>query len=221
MGPCLRCSYPRPKRQQGTFPYLAFPTWLNLDHAHVCLLCLQIQWPFDDAENYPEMYIVSVDGIHCRIHEPRTEPSTGWYSAKYNKAGLAYEIAIAIHHNKVVWINGPFPAGQNDKKIFPEPDGLMSKILPGKKVIADEGYRGEPDIVATRNNFDSKFMKKFKGRAKARHESFNSRLKAFHVISEPFRGHGDERMEKHKAVFEACCVIVQYEMDNGHPLFDV
>lgn len=64
---------------------------------------------------------------------------------------------------------------------------------------------------------DTRAIKGFKNRAKARHETFNTRLKNFKILDERFR-HG---VTKHKAVFEACCVIVQYEMDNGHPLFDV
>ena len=54
-------------------------------------------------------------------------------------------------------------------------------------------------------------------RAHARHEAFNGRLKSFKVLAEKFR-HGQE---KHKSVFEAVCVIVQYDMENGRPLFDI
>jgi hypothetical protein len=148
-------------------------------------------------------------------------PSSGWYSKKFNKAGLAYELGIAIYHNQLVWINGPFPAGQNDKKIFNKPNGLKSKIPAGKRAIGDEGYVGNPDKITTRNSFDSDAVKKFKRRVKARHETFNGRLQAFGILNHPFRSTGPTRLEKHKAAFEACCVIVQYEMDNGHPLFKV
>ena len=39
-----------------------------------------IQWLFDDINinEHPESFIISVDGIHCRIWEPRTNPSSGW-----------------------------------------------------------------------------------------------------------------------------------------------
>lgn len=47
----------------------------------------KIQWIFDNG-NHKEFFILSVDGVHCRINEPRTEPSSGWYSKKFNKAGL-------------------------------------------------------------------------------------------------------------------------------------
>ena len=183
----------------------------------------KIRWIFDrsDGRDYGEYFIISVDGVHCKIYEPRTQPSSGWYSKKHNRAGLTYEIGIAVHHNNIVWINGPFPAGQNDMKVFRKPDGLLSKIPDGCRAIGDEGYRGEPSKVSTRNSFNGANVKAFTSRVRARHETLNSRLKAFGVLSQMFRSKGSCRMDKHKSVFEACCVIVQYEMDNGNSLFKV
>jgi hypothetical protein len=136
---------------------------------------------------------------------------------------LAYELGIAIRSNKLVWINGPFPAGQNDLLIYRKPNGLKSKIPANKRVIADEGYKGEAQI-SRRNTFDTRAVKDFKNRARARHETFNGRLKHFHILEDRFR-HGKDKfktvIEKHKAVFEALCVVVQYEMENGSPMFDV
>ena len=51
----------------------------------------KIVWIFDD-DNLQEIFIATVDGIHFRISEPRDEPSAGWYSKKYNKAGVTYEV---------------------------------------------------------------------------------------------------------------------------------
>jgi hypothetical protein len=48
-----------------------------------------------------------VDGIDCRIREPRKIPSTEWFSQKFNGPGLTYELGIAIHQQKLVWIRGP------------------------------------------------------------------------------------------------------------------
>ena len=91
------------------------------------------------------------------------------------------------------------------------------KIPAGKHVIGDEGYKGEAGTISTRNRFDTLAVKNFKKRTKARHESFNSRIKDFKVLDERFR-HG---LRKHKACIESCCVIVQYDLDNGRALFDV
>ena len=181
----------------------------------------KIKWIFDGNE-YKEFFIVSVDGVHCRIHEPRTQPSSGWYSKKFNKAALTYELAVAIYHDKIVWINGPFPAGQNDMKVFRKPGGLMSKIPDNRRAIGDEGYRGEPSKISTKNStFNTRELSQFESRIRARHETVNSRLKAFGVLGQVFRSKGTTRMQNHKAAFEACCVIVQYELDNGNKLFKV
>jgi hypothetical protein len=72
------------------------------------------QWSHADSE----IVIVSVNGVHCKISEPRCTPSSNWYSHKTHGPALGYEIAVAIHHNKVVHINGPFPARVPDISIF-------------------------------------------------------------------------------------------------------
>ena len=101
-------------------------------------------------------------------------------------------------------------------QIFRKPGGLKSKIPPGKMVIADKGYPGEPSC-RLRNSYDAPEVKTFKKRARARHETVNSRIKSFNVLAQRFCSD----VSKHKVVFEAVCVITQYEMENGHPLFDV
>ena len=107
-------------------------------------------------------------------------------------------------------------------KVFRKPGGLMSRIPDNCKAIGDKGYRGEPSKVSTKNKFNSDTkVKRFENQVRARQEAVNSRLKAFGVLNQVFRSKGDRRMEKHKSAFEACYVIVQYEMDNGSPLFKV
>ena len=83
-------------------------------------------------------------------------------------------------------------------------------------IITDRGYRGER-WCSIRNELDSEEVKVFKRRARARHETFNKRIKNFGVMSERFRF----GIHKHKMVFESIVVILQYEMENGHPLFEV
>jgi hypothetical protein len=51
----------------------------------------------DDA-----VFILSVDGVHCRTYECRKDPSSKWYSHKHNGPGLTYELAIAICSNQLV-----------------------------------------------------------------------------------------------------------------------
>ena len=164
-----------------------------------------------------DIFLLSVDGVHCNIDEPRKKPSTGWKSHKSNGPGLAYELGLLLHHSQLVWINGPFAAGSNDIRNFNEENGLKSKIPPGKKVITDRVYSSEIDVCSIPNDLDTPEVNEFKRRARARHETFNKRIKNFNILSNTFR-HG---LHLHQMVFEAVCVIMQFEMENGYPLFDI
>jgi hypothetical protein len=113
-------------------------------------------------------------------------------------------------------LNGPFRAGKGDLDTF-QNHGLKDKIPAGKKAIADKGYIGESEKVSFANSHDSDEIRNFKGRARARHEGFNGRIKNFKCLDERFR-HG---IPKFKICFEAVCVICVYQMDNGSPLYDV
>jgi len=136
-----------------------------------------------------EIYLLSVDGVHFRINEPRTEPSSKWCSHKHKSAGLSYELGISIYKNKLVWINGPFKAATHDKTIFKK--DLAKKIPAGKKAIADRGYNGKAcqHQLSIRNPRDSDGLKEFKMRVRARHENFNARIKNFNILEARFR-HG-------------------------------
>jgi hypothetical protein len=176
-----------------------------------------------------EVHIITIDGVHCRIEEPRVHnPGSAHYSHKFNAAGVGYEIGIAIYSSRLVWIAGPFPASRHDLTIFrggkpdedKDPNALIFSIPAGKKAIADSAYSAEAGdggtIVISRPG-DPPDLRRFKARAKARHETFNGRLKSFRVLDVPYRG---LRLQ-HASAFEAVCVAVQYDMENGHPLFDM
>jgi hypothetical protein len=164
--------------------------------------------------------LLSVDGTHCLISEPSTtgefSKDPTYYSHKHNHAGLGYEIGISLFTSQVVWVNGPFPAGENDISVYKN-RGLCDMIPEGHWVIADNGYRGVPTQIQTSNSLDKKSVKLLKRRAKAQHEQFNSRLKNFAVLRDCWHN----EIEYHGTVFDAVCVICQYQMENGSPLFDV
>ena len=64
---------------------------------------------------------------------------------------------------------------------------------------------------------DSKEVRDFKRRALARQETLFKRFKEFGILRQRFR-HG---FELHKIVLDAVAVIVQFDMENGRPLFEV
>jgi hypothetical protein len=91
----------------------------------------------------------------------------------------------------------------------------------GKVAIVDRGYymskEDEVGFFSYTDNMDSKELGSFKSRARLRHESFNGRLKHFGSLNQMFC-HG---FDNHKFVFHTIVVIVQYQMDNGTPIFVV
>lgn len=190
-------------------------------HCLLIKISLQVVWhssPQNENEDIDnDVYFVgSIDGVHFRINEPRKEPSSSWFSHKSNGPGLTYEIVMSIYTSKVLWANGPFPAGKSDISMFRE-GGLLERMPEGGRLVGDEGYRGEPGFISTQNNFDSDELADFKKRARARHETFNGRLKNFAILSDVFR----HNHKKHQIVFDSVCAIAQYEINNNHPLFDV
>jgi len=200
-----RCCHPLLPPAAASLTLFAFP---------------QIIWRWTPGHNDNSVFIISVDGTHCPIQEPRTDPGPHWFSHKLHRAGLAYELAVSIDDGHLVWINGPFPASTHDLTIFRLPGGLQSIMPAGKKGIADRGYSNEASL-STRNPLDATPLREFKNRSRARHETFNGRIKDFSVLTQAFRHGGNDLFGRHGSVFDACCVLIQYEIENGHPLFDV
>lgn len=177
----------------------------------------KIRWPEDWGT---DIWIVTVDGTHCWINEPKHpefSQDRQYYSHKFAKAGINYELAISIADSRLVWMNGPFKAGSNDGKIFRD-GGLRDKLMQiGKKAIGDRGYVGYPNECCTYNAHDRRQVKKFKSRALKRHETFNFMTKRYKCLDGRFRN-GPDRFA---TCFEAVCVICQYETEHNMPLFDV
>ena len=136
----------------------------------------KIRW--DVLNGSPYLILVSDDGVHCRVNEPRKQPSTKWSSKKFGKkAALTYEIGIAIYENQVVLVNGPHPAAMHDMTMFNSADGVGTQLLPGQRAVTDRLYSGPQ--VAVRNEYDTDEVRRFKKRVRARHETFNGRIKTF------------------------------------------
>ena len=88
---------------------------------------------------------VSIDGTDFCIQQLKPFNKM-WYSHKFNRPGVQYEVAISIQGGDIVWVNGPFACGSwPDIKIFRQ--NLKHALLPGEKVEANLGYRGEPAKV--------------------------------------------------------------------------
>ena len=179
----------------------------------------KIKWPSDE-ECEGNTWIMSVDGTHCWIEEPihpEFSQDRKFYSHKYNKAGLNYELGILLWESRLVWMQGPTRAGSNDVHNFVN-GGLEGRLLlMGKKAIGDGGYYGHQAAISTPNVADPRNVGKFKSRALKRHEKFNGMIKCFDCLKGRFR----HSIERFSCCFEAVCVICQYQMENGKPLYNI
>ena len=193
--------------------------WYYVDKIRA-LKAEKIEWPDDNFMG--DIFVISVDTTHVESNEPNhliLSFDKDYYSHKYGRSGLSFELGIAIAQQQVVWMNGPIKPGvYNDIKAFTEL-GLMSKLkATGKRAIGDSAYVGYPDQVSTKNlHLDNRAVAGFKRRALSRHEAFNNLLKRFDCLSGRFR-HGVDRLGH---CFEAVLVICQYQIETTSPLFNV
>lgn len=177
---------------------------------------------FPSSFHPKDCWIMSVDGTNCLINEPlhpELSMDFGFYSHKHHDAGFSYELGISLYESRLIWMNGPFPAGQNDNGIFQE-YGLKQKLQQiGKKALGDRAYAGHSDACATFNTLDSDELKVFKSRVQMRHETFNGMLKQYACLNHRFR-HGIHD-KKFAACFEACAVLCQFRLNYDEPLFEL
>jgi hypothetical protein len=187
------------------------------------LQAIVIVWP--EAEyNDPDgrKFLGTIDGIDFKTREKSTAELSvdkKQYTHKHNHGGVKYEIMMDAFRPKIVHLNGAFRGGEHDRNMFS--NELKAKIPKGKLLITDRVYGnasvpGWNDILSLPNLTDSKELNNFKARAKSRHEAVNGRLKKFKVLDDTYR----HEHKKHGLVFTAVCVLVQYSMDHGHPIFD-
>ena len=96
---------------------------------------IQIIWRHRFWEDTGEDCLVLVDCTDFQIAE-YGEP---FYSYKFCRSGLRYEVALCIKTGDIVWVNGPYAPGEkNDLQIFR--DCLMGHLNPNERVEADDGY---------------------------------------------------------------------------------
>ena len=180
-------------------------------------LFLQIKWENRLLQDNGSVCKVSVDGTDFQI--PTTEPyDKSWFSHKFRKPGVRYEVGIGIQTGYIVWIHGPFKAGYTDIQIFRSK--IKVKLLKaGERAEADDGYAGEPAACDLPKEMlcGSPAQRKRKAVVRSRHETCNKRFKQFQILKQVFRND----IGRHKDVFTAIAVITQISFTNGNPLFQV
>jgi hypothetical protein len=149
-------------------------------------------------------------------------------------ASMYFILQSTLTDYELRWINGPQPASIHDltflrggkagqNKNSWNQSSLYFMVPEGVKLVGDSAYEGQLDKVTTTKDAHKPFTKKLFARIKSLNETCNGRLKNFKVVKDSFR-HGTntaDKLKKIKMAFEATAVLVQYDIENGHPLFDV
>ena len=159
-----------------------------------------------------------IDGTDFKRQEPHPytkEVNRKWFTPKFKSAGFRWEVGTSISRGDICWFHGPFPCGMmSDLRIFRLK--LKQLLLPGEKVFADKGYKGDIKCV-TPYEAKNKSHKRAMVLSRARHETINRRFKTWGVLYQTWRNEN----EKHAFVFKAVVTIVQIEISNGRPPFKV
>ena len=160
---------------------------------------------------------ITVDGTDFLCLPPNDgDERRSWYSHKFKKPAVRYEVGISIQSGDIVWVNGPWRAGRYpDISIF-RLGGLRDRLLDtGERAEADLGYRGEPQVIdlPEEGRRDLILAKK---RARMRHETCNKRFKNWACMTQNFR-HG---ISFHNDCFKAIAVLTQLAIEISEPLFD-
>ena len=86
--------------------------------------------------------MLSVDGTDFRVAKSYEKP---FYSYKFKKSGLRYEVALCIKTGDICWTAGPYlPGIWNDNMIFN--NGLVYQLEAGERCETDDGYRGSAPV---------------------------------------------------------------------------
>jgi hypothetical protein len=159
--------------------------------------------------------LMGVDGTDFQINRAGRK----FYSHKYQKSGLRYEVATSLIHGELVWINGPYECGKwPDISIFR--NSLMSHLSEGERVEADDGYIGEcPQHVKCPGHITGDPTSlPMQADMRKRHETINMRFKQWGILKQVFRS---KRLYRHGKVFRAVAILTQIAISNGEPLFQV
>jgi hypothetical protein len=198
-------------------PSLIFLVLLSSDlHATFPLLflfLLQIVWENRFKGDGGNDCLITVDGTDFRI----AEHGKIFYSHKFKKSGLRYEVGLCIATGDIVWLNGPYECGRwPDISIFR--DSLLSHLAPAERVEADDGYIGEhPRHIKCPAGFanpqSTLFMQQ---RARNRQETVNKRFKDWGLLKQVYR----HEIPGHGLAFRAIAIITQLAINGGETLFE-
>ena len=158
--------------------------------------------------------LLSVDGTDFRIAKGYSKP---FWSYKFKKSGLRYEVGLCIQTGSICWWSGPYAPGKwNDMAIFW--DGLVYMLQPGERCETDRGYQGAaPTYVKCPGGVEANpATAGIQQRVRSRQETVNERFKNWAILCGTYR----HALMEHQSVFGAIVVLTQLSF-RANPLFQV
>ena len=158
---------------------------------------------------------ITVDGTDFPINEP-SPFNRKWKSHKFGHAGLRYEIGICIQTGWIVWVNGPYPAGQWMDLCISR-DGVNQAMEPGELFVADKTYKDQYGYSMTPTMRAGTRLGRMMAVARTRHECINRYFKVFGAFRNRWRHH----RKKHGIAFGAAANLVQARIQLEGTAFEV
>ena len=93
------------KLETGTFYFL-----LHLYRVLLSLPLEKVHWNRRLLGRAHSHFKAFVDGTDFCIQEPVPFPEK-WYSHKFKRPGLRYDVGLSVRSGTLVWAHGPFPVG--------------------------------------------------------------------------------------------------------------
>ena len=157
--------------------------------------------------------LLSIDGTDFQIAMSYCK---SFWSYKFKKSGLRYEVGLNIRTGDICWLFGPFPPGDyNDLSIFNM--ALRGDLVQGEHVESDKGYRGAAPESVNCSSYEVPDRREMSARVRLRHETVNKRFKNWNILKAVY--HHD--ILDHQAVFGAIACLTQLSFEHGEPLFPV
>ncbi len=158
--------------------------------------------------------MLSVDRTDFRIALGYSKP---FWSYKFKKSGLWYEVGLCIMTGDICLWSGPYAPGTwNDLSIFR--DSLLLMLKPGEHCETDRGYQGSapthvkcPGVLWADPN-----TVEIQAQVRSRQETVNERFKNWAILSTPYH----HNLLEHQTVFGAIVILTQLSFA-ANPLFTV
>jgi hypothetical protein len=143
--------------------------------------------------------------------------SKPFWSYKFQKNGVRYEVELLIKTGDICWWNGPYKPGVwNDGMIFK--DALVSMLEYGERCETDGGYwDGAPKFVkCPKGVWGESGKHAMQQKMRSKQEEVNKRLKNWAILVTPYR----HDLKLHQTVFVAVIALLQLSFEYN-PLFSV